>query len=74
MVRPLLPRKPMSTEPFSERQRCEIQERYYYLRQSVQKIAQHFHVGHEPVENVLRWGYFRVAGRRRTDRNERTAA
>lgn len=71
---PLVPRVRLNTEPFTAQQRDEVIVRFFYLRQSVSQIAAHFGTGYGPVQDTLRFGFFRAVGRRRSDRNERTAA
>lgn len=70
---PLVLRVPIDTAPFTAQQRDEIVVRFFYLRQSVARLATIYGTGYGPIENVLTFGFFRAVGLRRKDMADRGA-
>ena len=64
----LVLRRNLDTAPFTAQQRELIVTRFNYLHHGIPQIAASYGVGHQAIERVLRFEYFRAVGRRQSDR------
>lgn len=67
----LVPRAPLNTAPFTPAERDMILVEFYHLGASIPALAAQFGTGYGPIQQVLRFGFFRAVGKRRKDMAER---